>query len=438
MAKIVTIKRLSSLWRLYLFVLPAALLVATFAYFPAASAIFHAFFRWNGSYVQEFVGLYNFHQLLGWAPFLWIVMALWVALMMITLSGKPDWAQPWGPWMLVGLVSAVGLALWAGSGKPTSDGQLLADTQVLHLDPDDALLWFKRSLLATALGVIAHRIFRAPWSQVLQGFCIVYGFLWFFYQSMNATGDVTLWSGFGVTFILVVANLVKMVPSIITAVTIHRLKSERWRYFYRVMFVVPMIVPAMVGLLVWKAFYDPTQGILNRLLLNTSLIDGLLWLDGLFGWEVFHAGTNPSWLGDASLVIPSLIFWGFPWVGTVGVLIYLTGLAAIDDSVYEAGELDGVGWFKKFIYIELPLILTQVRINLVLMIIGTLQTYGQILILLGDAGGPRGVALVPGLYMFRSAFVELYAGKACAIGIILFVFILILTEINNRFVRVEK
>jgi ABC-type sugar transport system permease subunit len=434
MPKLVNLKRLRSFWQLYLFVLPAALSVAIFAYFPAASAIFHAFFRWNGSYVQEFVGLYNFHQLLGWTPFLWIIMALWVALMMMTLTGKPDWALPWAPWCLVGLVGGVGLVLLAGSADP--ENSLLV--QSLRLTPADALVWFTRSLVATAVGVGANRLFRTGWSQVLQGLLVVYGFLWFFYQSMKTTGDATLWSGFGVICILVVANLVKMIPSIVTAVAVHRLKSDRWRYTYRVLFVVPMIVPAMVGLLVWKAFYDPTQGILNRMLSSSGLFDLLLWFDGLFGWEVFHAGTNPSWLGDASLVIPSLIFWGFPWVGTVGVLIYLTGLAAIDDSVYEAGDLDGVGWFKKFLYIELPLILTQVRINLVLMIIGTLQTYGQILILLGDAGGPRGVALVPGLYMFRSAFVELYAGKACAIGLILFFFILILTEINNRFVRVEK
>jgi raffinose/stachyose/melibiose transport system permease protein len=164
----------------------------------------------------------------------------------------------------------------------------------------------------------------------------------------------------------------------------------------------------------------------------------MVWFDGLVGWGVFHAGSSPSWLGDASLVIPSLIFWGFPWVGTVGVLIYLTGLAGIDESVYEAADIAGASSLQKFTYIEFPLILTQVRINLVLMIIATLQTYGQILILLGDSGGPQGVALVPGLYMFRSAFVELYAGKACAIGLIVFFFILILTEINNRFVRVEK
>jgi ABC-type sugar transport system permease subunit len=428
MAKYISTRRLVSYWRLYLFALPAAALVGLFSYFPAASAIYHAFFRWNGSYVKEFVGLYNFHQLLGWSPFLWLVMAAWVALMMAILVGKPLWLARGAPWGLGLLVGVLGIALFAAADTST----------VLSMTAGEAWAWYGRALWATLIGIGAHLVFRSAWSQWVQGICVLYGFLWFFYQSMISTGDQTLWSGFGVIFILVLANLVKMVPSIVTAVFIHRLKSERWQYIYRVLFVVPMIVPAMVGLLVWKSFYDPTQGILNRILLGSGFLDVLVWFDGLFGWDVFHAGTNPSWLGDAALVIPSLIFWGFPWVGTVGVLIYLTGLASIDESVYEAADLDNASTLQKFFYIELPLILTQVRINLVLMIIGTLQTYGQILILLGDSGGPRGVALVPGLYMFRSAFVELYAGKACAIGLIVFFFILILTEINNRFVRVEK
>ena len=428
MARMIGIRRLGHFWRLYLFVLPAAALVGLLSYFPAASAVYHAFFRWNGSYIKEFVGLYNFHQLLGWAPALWLVMSLWVVLLAAVLVGRPWWLARWAPWVLVILVAAVGLALWfAGEAD-----------QVLHLNAAEAQDWFGRTLLATVLGLAVHRVFNTWWSQWLQGVLILYGFLWFFYESMNASGDRTLWSGFGVTFVLVLANLVKMVPSIITAVVIHRLKSEQWQYAYRVLLVVPMIVPAMVGLLVWKSFFDPTQGLLNRFLNGTGLMECLVWLDSIFGWEVFYAGSNPSWLGDASLVIPSLIFWGFPWVGTVGVLIYLTGLAGISESVYEAADLDGVTSLQKFIYVELPLILTQVRINLVLMIIGTLQMYGQILVLLGDSGGPRGVALVPGLYMFRSAFVELYAGKACAIGLVVFFFILLLTEINNRFVRVEK
>jgi ABC-type sugar transport system permease subunit len=428
MPKYISTRRLVSYWRLYLFVLPSALMVGVFSYFPAASAIYHAFFRWNGSYVKEFVGLYNFHQLLGWSPFLWLVMVSWIVLLMAILVGRPLWLVRSAPWGVVALVGVLGLALFAAADNST----------VLNMNASEAWDWYGRALWGTVIGVGVHKIFRREWSQWVQGLCLLYSFLWFFYQSMMTTGDQILWSGFGVIFILVLANLVKMVPSIVTAVFIHRLKSERWQYIYRVLFVVPMIVPAMVGLLVWKSFYDPTQGILNRILNGSGFMEVLVWMDGVFSWGVFHAGANPSWLGDVSLVIPALVFWGFPWVGTVGVLIYLTGLASIDESVYEAADLDNASALQKFFYIEFPLILTQVRINLVLMIIGTLQTYGQILILLGDTGGPRGVALVPGLYMFRSAFVELYAGKACAIGLIVFFFILILTEINNRFVRVEK
>jgi raffinose/stachyose/melibiose transport system permease protein len=235
-----------------------------------------------------------------------------------------------------------------------------------------------------------------------------------------------------------VANILKMIPSIATAVVIHRLRSEKANYWYRVLFVVPMIIPGMVYLLLWKFFFEP-NGVFNLLLRGSGLLALLARLDAWLGWGgVFASGTNPVWLGSPQLVLPAMILWGFPWVGVVGVLIYLAGLQSIDASVYEAADLDGISPFGKFLHIELPLILTQVRINLVLMVIGTLQTYGFILILFGDAGGPNGKLMVPGLYMFRQAFIERYVGYACCIGLVLFFFILILTEINNRFVRVEK
>lgn len=427
MARTIPLRVVGRYWALYLFAAPAVLMVATFAYFPASSAIYHAFFRWNGSYIEEFVGLYNFHQLFGWEPGLWLLLGLWMWLTAAALTGR---RAPWpggADASLAVLAAAVGLLWFTGIGSPL---------QAVALE--EAGPWLGTVAVTVVLSVALRRTVAESWAQGLGGAGLLLAFLWLFYSTMRVSGDQTLWSGFGVTFILVVANLVKMVPSIVTAVVIHRLRSESWGYAYKVLFVVPMIVPAMVGLLVWKSFYDPAQGILNRLLFGTGLIDALVWMDGLFGWEVFRAGANPSWLGDAALVIPSLIFWGFPWVGTVGVLIYLTGLAGIDESVYEAADMDGVSWLQKFVYIEFPLLMTQVRINLILMIIGTLQAYGHILVLLGDTGGPKGVALVPGLYMFRTAFTELYAGKACAIGLVIFVFILILTEINNRYVRVEK
>ena len=340
------------------------------------------------------------------------------------------------------------------------------------------------------------------------------------------TLDPKFWGCFQLVLILLAANIVKMWPSIFAAITLHRLKSERFQYIYRVLFVVPMIIPGIVSLLVWKSFFDAGTGALNVFLNATGLMRALVWLDGFmaggrhwtswpgvvntgpavairdhftfngvhglwwmifvgcaiifaravyryFGpktqanrgigftyfavaliigsivlalitcvWPtrpigVFDTGT-PAWLGNENLIIPSVIMWGFPWVGTVGVLIYLAGLQNISNDVYEAAELDGVGTFRKLWSIELPLILTQVRINLIFLTIGTITDYGFFLLLLGPDGGPGNKGMVPGLYMYQQAFIEQRFGYACALGMILFVILLAITILYQKYVKVDK
>jgi raffinose/stachyose/melibiose transport system permease protein len=302
-------------WKLYLFIVPSLLAVGMFSYFPAASAIYHSFFRWSGGEVKEFIGLQNF---------------------------------------------------------------------------------------STALG------------------------------------DDVFWRSFLVVGILVVANVFKMIPSITLAVLIHRLQSDRWQYWYRVLVVLPMIVPGLVTLFIWKFFYDPNFGVLNKFLDATGLKKLLVRIDSIFGWGVFHTDAPIAWLGEPNLIIPALIIWGFPWIGAVGVLIFLAGLQSISSEIYEAADLDGITSFQKFLFIEFPLIMTQVRLMLVLMIINTLQGYGLQLVLLGEDGGPGGRGMVPGLWMFNRAFIAGELGYACALGLFLFVFILMLTFINNKYVRVDK
>jgi len=72
----------------------------------------------------------------------------------------------------------------------------------------------------------------------------------------RAFSDVTFLNSFKVIGLLLIFNLIKMWPSIIMAVLIHRLKSDRWQYVYRVLLVVPMIVPGLVGLFIWKFLLD--------------------------------------------------------------------------------------------------------------------------------------------------------------------------------------
>lgn len=235
--------------------------------------------------------------------------------------------------------------------------------------------------------------------------------------------DSGLLNSFGVVGIFVAANLVKMILPILVAVVLHHVAGGRWSYAYRVMFVIPMIIPAMVGILIWKYFYEPNSGVLNSLLRVFGFISPV---------------DTIQWLSDSNLVIPSLIFMGFPWVGAFGVLIYLAGLQSIGEEIYEAADLDGAGPLTVFTRIELPLITTQIRINLILMIINTVQSWENIYLFLGVDGGPNGIATVPGLLIFREAFSRGLFGYGCAIGFVIFIVTLALTAINHKFVRVRK
>ena len=235
--------------------------------------------------------------------------------------------------------------------------------------------------------------------------------------------DNEIWSSFAVVGIFIFSNLLKMIIPILTAVVLHHIINDKAGYVYRIMFIIPMVVPVMVRFLMWKYFYEPNAGILNEVLRSMGILGAT---------EIIQ------WLSDKVLVIPSLVFAGFPWVGAFGVLIYLAGLQNIPEDIYEAAEIDGAGPFRIFWKMELPLIMTQVRINLILMMISTVQQWQNIYLFVGESGGPEGVATVPGLLVFREAFSRGYFGYGCAIGFLLFLVTLILTFLNNKFVRTQK
>ncbi len=236
-------------------------------------------------------------------------------------------------------------------------------------------------------------------------------------------GDADLGRSFLVVLLFIASNVIKMIPAIIAAVVLHHIISDRMQYVYRVLFVIPMIIPGMVNILIWKYFYEPTAGILNQVLRVTGYLGPT---------EIVQ------WLSDKALVLPSLIFMGFPWIGAFSVLIYLAGLQNIPKDVYESASLDGANAWQIFWKIELPLIVTQIRITLVLMMIGTIQDWSFIYLFLGESGGPGGLATVPGLIIFRKAFSQGFFGYGCAIGFLIFIIILMLTYLNIKFVRVEK
>ena len=127
------------------------------------------------------------------------------------------------------------------------------------------------------------------------------------------------------------------------------------------------------------------------------------------------------------------MFIGFPFVDGFALLIYTAGLQAISREVVQAAAVDGAGAWGRFWRIELPLVLGQIRLIVVLNMIWAFQAYTAVLIL--TQGGRATATYVPGLVLYGDAFQNRQMGYACAIGVVLFVIMLGLTFINLRYLR---
>ncbi|HEY7091519.1 MAG TPA: ABC transporter permease subunit, partial [Tepidisphaeraceae bacterium] len=250
---------------------------------------------------------------------------------------------------------------------------------------------------------------------------------------LDLVRNADFWQSFRVALILGVCNVLKMIPALAVAVCIHRCRSARMQFFYRAMFVIPMVTPGLVVALIWRSFFfEASGGYLNRFIHATGIFNLLVKLDQWANWGgVFRHGAEPAWLGDPRLILFAVIIWGFPWVGSFAVLTYLAKLQAIGRDIYEAAEIDGVGPFSKFTRIELPLIGGSIYLLLVFLIIDTIKDAATILALTGFEGGPGGVVTVPALFMIRKAFIDQQMGYACAVGIVLTVVVMFLQKVST-------
>jgi raffinose/stachyose/melibiose transport system permease protein len=187
-------------------------------------------------------------------------------------------------------------------------------------------------------------------------------------------------------------------------------------YFYRVLFVVPMVVPGMVVLMIWRFIYSPNLGLLNEVLRVIGL----------------GALARP-WLGDFQLALLAIVFIGFPWIAGIGTLIYLAGFQAIPNELLDAAAIDGAGTWARFRRVEIPMVLSQIKLLVILTVIGALQNFATIMVMTN--GGPGTTTMVPGLYLYRNAMYYNKMGYACAIGTLIFIITLVLTYLNTRYLR---
>ncbi|NRB35306.1 MAG: sugar ABC transporter permease [Rhodobacteraceae bacterium] len=174
---------------------------------------------------------------------------------------------------------------------------------------------------------------------------------------------------------------------------------------YKSLFFFPFVISQVVVGLVFTWFYDPTFGLLNTMI----------------GW----VGLGPvNMLGDETLVTYGIILAGL-WPQTAYCMIlYLTGLNAVDPEQIEAGRLDGAKGWRMLWHVVLPQLRPATFIAFVVTIIGALRSFDLISIMTN--GGPFGSSRVLAFYMFEVALSEygFRMGYGAAIAVILFLIML--------------
>jgi ABC-type sugar transport system permease subunit len=209
-----------------------------------------------------------------------------------------------------------------------------------------------------------------------------------------------------------------VVPFVMSEV-VFAIRSDFAKAIYRFLIAIPIVTPGVVIVLLWKHIYDPNLGPIN------GLFD-LVGLDGL----------ARNWLGDPDTALLAIIGVGFPWVASIGTLIFLGGLSQIPTSIFDACLLDGCSGVQRVLYIDLPLVAGQIRLLTILSIVGGITAFDQILVL--TDGGPGFATMVPGLTMYKRAFVAQEFGYASAVGLLIFLVAVGLTFVINRFIRSQE
>lgn len=193
---------------------------------------------------------------------------------------------------------------------------------------------------------------------------------------------------------------------------------RRGRGVYSALAYLPVVVPPVVAVLLWKFFYKGgPQGVFNTIL----------------GW----VGLGPfPWLQDASWAMPSLVL-AATWAGAGGtIIIYLAALTSVPPELYDASEVDGAGLWRKIWHVTLPQLRGVLFITLILQIIGTAQVFLEPYLFTG--GGPNNATVTVLLLIYRYAFQNSLGGDygaATALSLMLAAFLAVLSLAYFRLTR---
>jgi multiple sugar transport system permease protein len=193
-------------------------------------------------------------------------------------------------------------------------------------------------------------------------------------------------------------------------------KRFRGRDFFRAGFFLPTVVSIVVISLVWKGLYAP-DGFLS------SLVRAL-------------GGTPPRWLLEPHTALASIMAMDVWAASGYYMVIFLAGLQAIPEELYESASLEGATPWQKFVHITLPMLKPTFLFVLVVNSVRSLQVFTEVFVMTG--GGPLHATLTSVFYLYEQAFYKFRLGYASSIAYLLFALTLGLAFLQVRWLKLES
>jgi multiple sugar transport system permease protein len=189
-------------------------------------------------------------------------------------------------------------------------------------------------------------------------------------------------------------------------------RVARFKGVFRTIFFTPYVTTLVAVAVVFRYLYHPRFGLIDRVL-------------GGFGIPPI------DWLGDPRWAMPAIVLLAVWKNFGYATILFVAGLQAIPESLYEAARLEGAGPMQTFRKITVPLLAPTFLFLGVMTTIGYFQFFAEPYVMTGG-GGPLNATLSVGLLMYKNGFRWWNMGYAAAIAFVLFVVVLGLTAIQFR------
>ena len=224
----------------------------------------------------------------------------------------------------------------------------------------------------------------------------------------NLFHDPFFWKILGNTFVYAISVSIfgVIIPLVLACLLNNKIRGSE---FYKTTYFIPFITPMIVIALVWQWIFDPNIGGVNTLL-----------------------NLHINWLYDKAYAMPVLIIVSVWKLIGYNMIIFLSGLATINQELLEASKIDGANAYNTFKNITVPLLSSTIFFVIIITSISSFQVFD--LIYMMTQGGPDNSTMVLVYSIYKYAFEYFDVGKASAIAYVLFgiIFILVLFQWKLR------